>query len=192
MRYKDDNKNENIFNSAIELINQIGFAETSMSKIAKKANISPSTIYVYFENKEDMINKLYVTVKQKMSQRILRDINELTPVKAGLDVILKNYITFALEYREYFLFIEQFENSPLIRKISRKEGIDQFIQMYDLFERGKKENLLKQVPTKLLVISSYTPIMQLAKDYFNGEAELNDEAIKIIIDMSWDSIRKQF
>jgi AcrR family transcriptional regulator len=190
MRYKDDNKNENIFNSAIELINEIGFAETSMSKIAKKAKISPSTIYVYFENKEDMINKLYVTVKQKMSQMILRDINESNPIKAGLEVILKNYITFAVEYKEYFLFIEQFENSPLIQKISRKEGVNQFKPMYDLFERGKKEKLLKQVPTNLLVISSYAPIMQLAKDYFNGEAEFSDEAIKAIIDMNWDSISK--
>ena len=192
MRYKDDNKNENIFNSAIELVNEIGFAETSMSKIAKKANISPSTIYVYFENKEDMINKLYITVKQKMSQMILRDIKESTPIKAGLEVILKNCITFVVECKEYFLFIEQFENSPLIQKISRKEGVNQFKPMYDLFERGKKEKLLKQVPTNLLVISSYAPIMQIAKDYFNGEAELNDEAIKAIIDMSWDSIRKQF
>ncbi|MDB4867155.1 MAG: TetR family transcriptional regulator [Cohnella sp.] len=38
-----------------------------MSKIAKKAGVSASTIYVYFENKEDMLNKLYLSIKKKMS-----------------------------------------------------------------------------------------------------------------------------
>ena len=49
MRHKDENKNESIFQAAIDLINEIGLAETSMSKIAKKAkkaNVSSSTIYV--------------------------------------------------------------------------------------------------------------------------------------------------
>ncbi|MEY2194631.1 TetR/AcrR family transcriptional regulator [Neobacillus sp. BF23-41] len=43
-----------------------------MSKIAEKSNVSSSTIYVYFENKEDMLNKLYLTFKKKMSQRIFK------------------------------------------------------------------------------------------------------------------------
>ncbi|MFJ5760843.1 TetR/AcrR family transcriptional regulator [Neobacillus sp. NPDC093182] len=46
MRHKDEKKNESIFQAAIDLINEIGLAETSMSKIAKKANVSSSTIYV--------------------------------------------------------------------------------------------------------------------------------------------------
>ena len=51
MRHKDDSKREAISNAAIELITTIGFANTSMSKIAKAANVSPATIYVYFEKK---------------------------------------------------------------------------------------------------------------------------------------------
>ena len=52
MRHKDDNKHQAICDAAIELITKNGFADTSMSKIAKAANVSPATIYVYFESKE--------------------------------------------------------------------------------------------------------------------------------------------
>jgi len=45
MRYKDDNKKEKIIMVAIQLINEVGLAEISMSKIAKKAGVSAGTIY---------------------------------------------------------------------------------------------------------------------------------------------------
>ena len=71
MRRKDDSKREAIANAAIELITTNGFADTSMSKIAKAANVSPATIYVYFENKEDMLNQLYLMVKRELSEAML-------------------------------------------------------------------------------------------------------------------------
>ncbi len=62
MRHKDDNKHQAICDAAIGLITANGFADTSISKIAKVANVSPATIYVYFENKEDLLNKVYLFV----------------------------------------------------------------------------------------------------------------------------------
>ncbi|MFN0223999.1 TetR/AcrR family transcriptional regulator [Paenibacillus sp. KR2-11] len=53
-----------MFKATIQLLNEIGFSDISMSKIAKRAHVSPSTIYVYFENKEDMLSKLYSNGKQ--------------------------------------------------------------------------------------------------------------------------------
>ncbi|MDR1409712.1 MAG: TetR/AcrR family transcriptional regulator [Oscillospiraceae bacterium] len=53
MRVKDFSKKDAIFEATINLLNEIGFANISMSKIGKAAGVSSSTIYVYFENKED-------------------------------------------------------------------------------------------------------------------------------------------
>ncbi len=143
MRYKDENKKENIFLAAMQLISEIGFAETSMSKIAKKANVSPSTIYVYFENKNDMLNKLYLTVKQKISQRILQGIDESNPLERQYELILRNFIEFSLNNKEYFLFIEQFINSPLIHNLCREEGRSFLKPMHELLEKGKKQKMFK-------------------------------------------------
>ncbi|MEP7039456.1 MAG: helix-turn-helix domain-containing protein, partial [Acidobacteriota bacterium] len=66
MRVKDDKKLQAICDAAIELITANGFADTSMSKIAKAAQVSPATIYVYFENKETLLNEIYLLVKQEM------------------------------------------------------------------------------------------------------------------------------
>ena len=51
---KDDNKKNAITKAVISLSNEIGFSNVSMSKIAKRAGVSSSTLYVYYENKDDM------------------------------------------------------------------------------------------------------------------------------------------
>ena len=66
MRHKDENKRLSIYNAAMEVVNTSGVEKASMSKIANAAGVSASTIYVYFENKSDMINKLYLMVKEEL------------------------------------------------------------------------------------------------------------------------------
>ena len=50
MRTKDEQKKEALFKATVKLVNEIGFAASSVSKIAKEASVSPSTLYVFFEN----------------------------------------------------------------------------------------------------------------------------------------------
>ncbi|HXF90503.1 MAG TPA: TetR/AcrR family transcriptional regulator [Candidatus Nitrosotenuis sp.] len=49
---RDQTRREKILNSALEIFIERGFAGTSMSMIAKKAEVPQSLIYHYFENKE--------------------------------------------------------------------------------------------------------------------------------------------
>jgi AcrR family transcriptional regulator len=54
MRTRDQKKYNAVVKSSIKLTNELGFSGISVSKIAKRANVSPATIYIYFENKEDI------------------------------------------------------------------------------------------------------------------------------------------
>jgi AcrR family transcriptional regulator len=188
MRLKDENKSENIFNAAIQLINEFGLAEISMSKIAKKANVSSSTIYVYFENKEDMLNKLYLSVKEKMSRAVFDNFDDSTSFQS-YETFLRKLANFIFNNKDSFLFMEQFANSPLIHKLSRREGREFFDPIRNLFEKGKKHNVFKKVDTDLLVIFTFDPMTKFGKEYFNGQAEWNQENLNNIIQMSWDAVK---
>ncbi|WP_373567623.1 hypothetical protein [Paenibacillus mendelii] len=65
-----------------------------------------------------------------------------------------------------------------------------FKPILDLLEKGKQENLLKPLNTRLLLTYSCAPIVQLAKEYHKGNFQFNDENITEIIRMSWDSIKE--
>ena len=45
MRVKDEVKQDAIIEATIKLVNEIGFVSSSVSKIAKEANVSPATLY---------------------------------------------------------------------------------------------------------------------------------------------------
>ena len=51
---KSIDKRNALIKATIDLVNNNGFHATPMSKIAKMAKVSPATIYLYFENKQDL------------------------------------------------------------------------------------------------------------------------------------------
>ena len=95
MRHKDENKNQAIFDATIELINEIGFSDISMSKIAKRAGLSSATIYVYYASKEDLLVKLYVNVKERLSRGLLLHMHEGMETKEICRLFMKNGLEFA-------------------------------------------------------------------------------------------------
>jgi AcrR family transcriptional regulator len=190
MRNKDENKNEAIFRATIQLLNEVGFAEISMSKIAKGANVSPSTIYVYFENKEDMIKKLYLNVKEKLSIAMLHGIDrESSPTKIVFELIMKNLMEYILKNQEDFLFLEQFSNSPLIGRLCSEETMWFFKPHNEIVEKGKKANILKQGASEVLMNYCYFPVTQLAKKYIKENKEFDKNEFDQIVRMSWDAIK---
>ena len=62
---KENSKEQRIFEAALKLFVERGVDNTSISLISKEAGIATGTIYLYFENKMDLINKLYISKKKK-------------------------------------------------------------------------------------------------------------------------------
>lgn len=190
MKNKSENKMELIYQTTIELLNEIGLSDISMSKIAKRASISSSSIYFYFESKEDLLIKLYFNLKDQMHQMMFRGVNTADmSVKDGFEKILRNYSNYIVNNKANFLLMEQFLESPFIRKNCKDHNGGVFKPMYALFERGIKEGLFKDLETNLLVTYSCLPFVQMGKEYINGEYEFSSANIDKMIQMSWDAIK---
>jgi AcrR family transcriptional regulator len=114
MRKKDENKEIAIREKAMEMIVMEGFDGLSMQKLAKAANISASTIYIYFKNREDLLNQLFIQVQQTFSDVALAGFSPGLSFEEGLWLQWKNRLRFILKYPVHYQFYEQFRNSPLI------------------------------------------------------------------------------
>ncbi len=57
-------RKERVLTAAIQLFIQRGLERTPMSMIADKAGAGMGTIYRYFKDREDIINHLYVKIKE--------------------------------------------------------------------------------------------------------------------------------
>ena len=67
------NKKEIIFKTTLELVNEFGLIGTTISKISKRANISPGIIYHYFNSKDEIIHQLYKNVEEDFAREINKD-----------------------------------------------------------------------------------------------------------------------
>jgi TetR/AcrR family transcriptional repressor of multidrug resistance operon len=188
MRHKDDKKNQAICDAAIELITIHGFAETSMSKIAKAAKVSPATIYVYFENKETLLNKTYLFVKQEMGGELLKGVHQNLSVKQAFELIWQNYYQYAMTNPVRFAFTEQFANSPMVDRLCKEEGLSYFQPLLDLFDRGKKEKVFKDISLEVFTAFTFAPLTGLIKGHLSGEIVLDENMLKAISKIAWDAV----
>lgn len=85
-------------------MNNNGFHATPISKIAKLAKVSPATIYLYFENKQDLVNQTFIEVKTKFTDYAFKTYTESMTVEAGFELIWKRIAAFKLNQSENAIF----------------------------------------------------------------------------------------
>lgn len=190
MRQKDEAKREAITRSIVSLINEIGFVDISMSKIAKATGISPSTLYVYYENKEDMFRKIYLDVKRRMIELCGEGLDPKSPVEASVRRLCANLLKYMKEHTDEFLFIEQACNSPLVTPelIGQLEEYNR--TTVGIFQRGIEEGILKRTSPVLLIGFCYYPIQQIFKEWRKEGSMLPDVDFDIVFQMCWDAVRR--
>lgn len=190
MRMKDENKKAAITKAIIGLINEIGFANISMSKIAKATGLSAATLYVYYENKEDMFRKVYLDVKKQMIEECSKNICLQENVQEAVRKLCKNLLRYMKEYTDKFLFIEQACNSPMATD-EMIEELEQYNQnTIKIFQRGVQEGILKQTSPALLISFCYYPIQQIFKEWRKEKSMLPDVDFEVVFQMCWDAIKR--
>jgi AcrR family transcriptional regulator len=186
---KSIDKRNALIKATIELVNNNGFHATSMSKIAKMANVSPATIYLYFENKQDLVNKTYIEVKAEYTKYAFKTFNHNTSVEAGFELIWKRIADFKLNECENAMFLAQCDNTPMIDEPSRQQGIKHLQPLLDLWERGKKEGIIKPISDYLLYAYSINPLSFLMIAQKRGAFRLDKTHVEEAYQSAWSSIK---
>jgi len=186
---KSIDKRNALIKATIELVNNDGFHATPMSKIAKMANVSPATIYLYFENKQDLVNKTYIEVKASYTAYAFATYKEIMPVEVGFEVIWKRIADFKLKESANAMFLAQCDNTPMIDEASRQEGIKHLQPLLDLWSRGIKEGIIKPLSVYLLYAYAINPLSFLMMAQNRGALQLNEQELEQAYEAAWSSIK---
>lgn len=186
---KSIDKRNALINATIELVNNDGFHATPMSKIAKMACVSPATIYLYFENKQDLVNKTYLEVKSSYTAYAFATYDETMSVKEGFEVIWKRIAEFKLKEDAYAMFLAQCDNTPMIDEVSRQEGIRHLQPLLDVWKRGIKEGVIKPMSDYMLYAYAINPLSFLTIAQNRGALVLDDKQLELAFEAAWSSIK---
>lgn len=96
---------ENIASAASELFTQKGIARTSMDDIAKAAGYSKATLYVYFENKEEIVGLLTLNSMKKLFGYIDSALSSKESTKTRYDLICRGLVRYQEEFPFYFKMV---------------------------------------------------------------------------------------
>ncbi|MDO6516627.1 TetR/AcrR family transcriptional regulator [Zobellia uliginosa] len=187
---KSQIKRKALVEATIELVNNSGFHAAPMSKIAKMANVSPATIYLYFENKQDLVNKVYIEVKAAFTEYAFATYDPKMDVEKGFEIIWKRIADFKLKECEEAMFLAQCDNTPIIDEPSRQQGIKHLQPLLDLWERGRKEGTIKPLSDYILYAYAINPLSFLMIMQKRGAFQLNEDHLEEAYQSAWSSIKK--
>lgn len=182
-------KREQILETTLELVTELGLHATPMSLIIKKSGAASGTIYHHFQNKEELIDVLYSELKKEMGDAIILNIDEPLNYKEKFFLILKNLFTFFIENPKKFKFIEYYSNSSLIEKEIKEINQRNYQAAIDFLESGIQIGILRDMPIILMINLIFGNISTLVKMIISEEIIFSEELLNKVIQSSWDSVR---
>ena len=144
MRPLDQDKREKILKSVFVLTGKQGLASVTISGISKTAGIAAGTLYIYFKNKEEVVQLAYAAVEDKMTQAMYCDFDINVPIKQSLKKIYINMLHYRLKNYNETVFIDQYQQSGYIQLNFSKQLAEYKKQnktLYDLLEKGQNEGI---------------------------------------------------
>lgn len=186
---KTSNKRQLLLKATMELVSNHGFHNTPMAKIAKKAGVSAGTIYLYFDNKQDLVDSLYLETKSSFTDAAFTNHDPEGAVKQEFKRIWKNMAAYKMNHVQEALFLAQCDNSPIITEKVRDKGLEHLQPLLNLWERGRSQNMLQDVSPYLFYGYAIYPISFFAAVKDRDEFHLSEEMFQQAFEMAWNAIK---
>ena len=97
-----DFRTDQILEAARRVIGEVGFADASIDRIAEAAGVARSTLYVYFDGKEDLLNQCIAQLRLGLGERVHGAVEAAQGTEARLAAFLEAIFEYVGSVREFF------------------------------------------------------------------------------------------
>lgn len=192
MRTRDTDKEKLVIEKAIEQIVQDGFQGFSMNKLAKACNISVATLYIYYQDKDDLIKNIGSEIGSNFFSRTIKDFSPSMSFAEGLWKQWENRAAFAVEFPTEVACFEVIKHSPHGESILAVGQLSLFKEyMTEFFENAVRNKELIPLPMDVFWSVAYGPLYALLRFHREGKSlggkpftltkEIMEEAFKITL-----------
>lgn len=166
---------EKIASAASVFFMERGTAATSMDDIAKASGYSKATLYVYFENKEEIIGILVLNSMKKLYHYIASALEQKETTKKQYNFICQGLVQYQEEFPFYFKMVLDkinidFESHDYLPEEKETyqigEEINEKIKKFLIsgIDKGDLRSDLKIMPTILIFWGMLSGLIQLAEN----------------------------
>jgi TetR/AcrR family fatty acid metabolism transcriptional regulator len=146
MKSRNGDKHQRIIKAATKIFAKKGFFHAKVSDIAKEANVADGTIYLYFENKDDILISLF---EEQMRAVLENMIEEISGEKETVKKIEKFALTHLrlIELNKNMAEIIQVElrQSSKFMKEYKNERFLQYLNLIgDIIREGQEKGIIRK------------------------------------------------
>ncbi len=179
------NKFDCILASARKLIEQEGFSSFTMDKLANNAGIAKGTIYLYFKDKNDVLENVLKSGFQTMFNRMTSKVEKKETPEEKIKTLIYENLFYISENKYFFKTVFLDEMHVVFLKKTSQESYNLRRRKYAVFiseiiikgiDEGIFKNLLDPLKVGFYLISLIKT--NAIYNFRNNKVEFNEDLIK--------------
>lgn len=140
MARKRIDKTDAILNAAAKVFSEYGFSGAKISQIAKEAGVADGTIYLYFQNKEDILFTLFRTSLEDFVSQLKAKLENAQSPPDALRILCEFWFHF-MEENVYLAHLNLVELRQHLSGDRRKKLSAYITPFFELIERIVKQGM---------------------------------------------------
>lgn len=134
-----------IFDAAVKVFAEKGFARATVEEIAKQAGIAKGTIYYNYKGKKELFLSLLEEGIERLEAAVSRDVARKDTVLAKLEALVSAQLSFFEEYRDYckILLSEVWGLGHRWEEQVQQLRSGYFKTIQELLEKGQAEGVIR-------------------------------------------------
>ena len=158
-----NNARELIITVASDIFARFGFRKTTMDEIASALHKGKSSIYHYFEGKEDIFRSVVEKEIQILKTEIIDAINKEVTPQEKLRVYFITRMHFLNRLANYYSVLtdEYFEHYSFVEKLRKKHDQDEINMIKDILQEGIESDIFTIKDLEITAITIYTALKGL-------------------------------
>lgn len=183
------NKREVILDATLALLASRGFHGFSIRDVAKEAGVATGTVYLYFEDREDLIKNLHSQIIETIANEVFFAAGQEEPLYQQFQGMCRRFWCLFLRQPEMILSKGQFDHLPADLLRSRHEEAKVVLApLFTFFICGREQQLLKDLPDEILFSLAFEPYFEIARKSLKGFVTIDEAMLEKVIHASWDAI----
>ncbi len=186
-----DDKELRILNSALILFVEKGFHASTLPEIAKHADVATGTIYLYFKNKEQLVNSVWRINKLKLKQTLESSVDIAKSYEENFRNIYLSYLNFAFKNTDAFSFLNLHYHYPYLTKQNLE--IDKEIEsfLFDFIKEGQIAGIVVEGTAALIISILDGGVVGIFRSVRKGLFKWNSKLASDSVNLAYDSICKK-
>lgn len=177
-----------ILNAADELMATTGMQNLSTHKIAKQAGVSVGTIYLYFKDKEELLNCLVTYLFEQFHYHLEQHYDENLPLFEQYQALWKATWQYLEQNPNAVLNVHQYESLPHYAQLLAKYMDTEALACNKLLLKGKAQGVIANLDQELIFALTLRSVWEMKRLSTVLGKTYSAEVLDDIIQRTWKAI----